>query len=108
MATKPTKKRIQFCYFRNSKSSEGYNRERSNDKYHTYRWTKESKAFRETHPLCAMCLKKGLYVASEVVDHIIPVAICDDFWDQNNWQALCSKCNADKGNKDKKIINGKK
>jgi 5-methylcytosine-specific restriction endonuclease McrA len=51
-------------------------------------------------------LKKGLYVPSEVVDHIIPIAI-HDFWDESNWQALCAKCNTAKGNRDKKIINGR-
>ena len=56
--------------------------------------------------LCEECLKKGLYVPSEVVDHIIPIAI-HDFWDESNWQALCAKCNAAKGNRDKKIINGR-
>ncbi|MFR1749451.1 MAG: HNH endonuclease signature motif containing protein [Parabacteroides distasonis] len=52
-----------------------------------------------------MCLGKGALVPSEVVDHVIPIAICADFWDQDNWQALCKKCNIAKGNKDKKIIN---
>ena len=63
--------------------------------------------FREKHPLCAICLEKGLLVPSEVVDHIIPVAVCSDFWDKTNWQALCRKCNIEKGNKDKRLINGR-
>ena len=46
-------------------------------------------------------------VPSEVVDHIVPVALCDDFWDRSNWQALCRKCNIEKGNKDKKLIYGR-
>ena len=37
-------------------------------------------------------------------DHIVPYPVCGDFFDSTNWQSLCSKCNAEKGNKDKKII----
>lgn len=83
------------------------NRPRSRDEYHTARWTRESRVFRDEHPLCVICLGKGLVVPSEVVDHIIPVAVCMDFWDKSNWQALCRKCNIEKGNKDKRLINGK-
>lgn len=105
MALKPTRKRIRtYGCVSPAKPSGGYHRVKSDDRYHSWRWTKESKAFREEHPLCAECLKKGLLVPSKVVDHIIPVAICEDFWDQDNWQSLCSKCNADKGNRDKTII----
>lgn len=83
------------------------NRPQSREEYHSARWTRESKVFREKHPLCAICLEKGLLVPSEVVDHIIPVAVCSDFWDKTNWQALCRKCNIEKGNKDKRLINGR-
>lgn len=83
------------------------NRPRSRPEYHTARWTRESRAFREEHPLCELCKKKGLIVSSEVVDHVVPVAVCCDFWDKSNWQALCRKCNIEKGNKDKRLINGR-
>ena len=105
MATKPTKKRVRL-YGVQSQSRDGgkYQRPKSDERYHTWRWTKESRAFREDHPLCVLCLEKGLFVPSEVVDHIVPVAVCKDFWDQSNWQALCKKCNAIKGNRGKKLI----
>lgn len=74
--------------------------------YHTARWTRESKAFKEQHPLCIMCLDKGIYTPSEVTDHIIPYPL-HDFWDSSNWQALCYKCNIIKGNKDKTLINNR-
>ncbi len=76
-------------------------RERSDELYHTRRWTKLSKVFRTEHPLCAECERKGIITPSEVTDHIIPVGLCD-FWEQTNWQALCRKCNIIKGNRDKK------
>lgn len=54
------------------------------------RWQKASRAFLQSHPLCAKCMKEGRYVRATVVDHII--AHRGDqklFWDQSNWQALC-------------------
>lgn len=77
------------------------NRPVSDERYHTRRWTRESLAFRSEHPLCAECLKKGIYTPSAVTDHIIPVGH-HDFWDRDNWQSLCAKCNIIKGNRDKK------
>ena len=81
-------------------------RQRSADLYHTYYWTRLSKAFRAEHPLCAQCLKEGRFVPAKVVDHIIPYPICGDngFYDRDNLQALCEQCNIAKGNKDKKQI----
>lgn len=80
---------------------------RSRPEYHTYRWTKESRQFREDHPLCEACARKGIVSPAEVVDHIVPVAVCGDFFDKANWQSLCRKCNIEKGNRDKKLINAK-
>ena len=98
------KKCIRQYNYSQQKSPDKYNRVRSMDYYHTYRWTRESKAFREMNPLCAICEKEGILTPSEVTDHIIPASICDDFFDQSNWQALCKKCNILKGNRDKLII----
>lgn len=104
MATRATKRARLYGVKPSATPTQGYSRVRSADEYHTSRWTKESRAFRAVHPLCVMCEKKGLIAASEVVDHIVPYPVCSDFWDVNNWQALCKKHNAEKGNKDKKLI----
>jgi 5-methylcytosine-specific restriction endonuclease McrA len=72
--------------------------------YHSSRWTKESRIFRQQYPLCVKCQEKGFIVASEVTDHIIPKDICSDPWDRSNWQALCKKCNDLKSSEDKKQI----
>lgn len=72
----------------------------SDSRYHTRRWTRESAAFKASHPLCEECGRKGRITPAEVTDHIIPVGF-HDFWDQRNWQALCRKCNIVKGNQDK-------
>jgi len=81
-------------------------RPRSSDLYHTYYWTRLSKAFREEHPLCEACRKKGIIKAADVVDHITPYPICGDngFFDRDNLQSLCQQCNIAKGNQDKKAI----
>lgn len=88
------------------KSQGGYVRERSSDLYHTARWTKLSKAFRASHPLCAECASKGIIKASQVTDHIIPYPVCgiDGFFEENNLQALCEDCNNNKGQRDKRVI----
>lgn len=82
----------------------GYHREKSDDLYHTFRWTRLSRAFRQSHPLCAECARNGRLKAAEVVDHIVPFPVCRDFFDESNLQSLCSDCNIAKGNRDKVII----
>jgi len=81
-----------------------YRRERSDDPYHTYRWTRLSRSFRVAHPICAECERAGRIVPSTCVDHIVPWPVCDDFYDIHNLQALCDRCNAEKGNRDKARI----
>lgn len=83
-----------------------YVRERSSDLYHTARWTKLSKAFRASHPLCAACAAKGVIKPAQVADHIVPYPVCgyDGFFSESNLQALCEDCNHEKGQRDKKVI----
>lgn len=108
VATKPKKHRVRL-YGLNAGRDPNKHRERpkSDARYHTWRWQKASQRFRREHPLCEECLRRGVYTPSKVVDHIIPVALSDDFWDESNWQALCQACNIAKGNRDKKYIQGK-
>lgn len=80
-------------------------RVRSRNEYHTHRWTKASRIFRAANPLCVRCKAKGIIQPTEVTDHIIPPEIHGNFWDRDNWQPLCKKCNIIKGNEDKKLIN---
>ena len=93
---------------RQERTEGSYERQRSADPYHTYRWTRLSRAFRNEpeHSLCAICKSNGIVKSADVVDHIVPWPICglDGFFDRKNLQALCSKCNVAKGNRDKRII----
>lgn len=88
------------------KSQSGYVRDRSADLYHTSRWTRLSKAFRASHPLCSSCSSRGIIKAAQVTDHITPYPVCgiDGFFDESNLQALCEECNNEKGQRDKAVI----
>lgn len=81
-----------------------YERRRSDDPYHSFRWTRLSRVFRESHPLCAECARKGIIKEAECVDHIIPWPVCMDFFNADNLQSLCAECNMLKGIKDRELI----
>jgi len=43
------------------------------------------------HPLCVKCEAEGRVTAATVVDHKEPHrGDYDRFWDESNWQSLCS------------------
>ena len=84
--------------------SDGYVRRRSDEPYHSSRWTKLARAWKVEHPLCEECKRKGIVKAAEVVDHIVPWPICQDFFDRSNLQSLCEDCNREKGYKDRPVI----
>ena len=89
---------------RKARVAGSYQRERSADPYHTSRWTKLSRTFRAEHPLCVECLRNGTLTPSTCVDHIVPYPVCKDFYDRQNLQALCDRCNNIKGQRDKITI----
>lgn len=104
MPQKPGSRKRKYGYRITQKGKKMEDRPRSKDEYHTARWTRESRRFRDSNPFCVRCKAKGLLVPSQVTDHIIPVEIYPDFWDKSNWQALCTPCNIAKGNEDKVLI----
>lgn len=77
---------------------------RSADFYHSSRWTRLSRQFRESHPVCERCRLNGVIVPATVVDHIIPAELCANPFDISNLQALCERCNLSKAAEDKKMI----
>lgn len=81
-----------------------YNRTERDPFYHTNRWKKASARFLKANPLCVNCGGKGIINAAKVTDHITPKPICDDPWDETNWQPLCGKCHKEKSAKDKAMI----
>ena len=58
-----------------------------------YRWRLAREAYLALNPLCKLCHNKGLIAAANVVDHIVPhKGKKHFFWDQSNWQSLCTPC----------------
>jgi len=65
---------------------------------YTYRWNKARILFLNQYPLCTMCNEPAT-----VVDHIIPHKGNEQlFWDELNWQSLCTKCHNRKTMKENK------
>ena len=56
-------------------------------------WRKASKTFLSTNLFCIECEKRGKTVFATQTDHIKPHrANLEVFWDESNWQPLCSSC----------------
>ncbi|WP_320176713.1 HNH endonuclease [Roseovarius pacificus] len=65
-------------------------RPNSSQRGYTGAWEKARKAFLRRFPACARC---GQWAT--VVDHKIPHRGDRDlFWDQDNWQPLCTNCHS--------------
>jgi len=46
-------------------------------------------------PLCVLCARIGRDTPATVVDHIRPhEENAELFWDESNWQSLCSSCHS--------------
>ena len=60
--------------------------------YDSRRWRKKAREHKRLNPLCVFCEKKGLVVACEVVDHIVPhKGDYQLFW-YGELQSLCAPC----------------
>jgi 5-methylcytosine-specific restriction protein A len=56
-------------------------------------WDREAEAFKRDHPLCRGCKARGLIVATEVADHVVPHRGDEaKFWDRSMWQPACRWC----------------
>lgn len=68
------------------------NRPSSHKRGYGSRWQKARKSFLMSNPICVSCGR-----LAEVVDHIkAHKGDAELFWDNNNWQALCSSCHSKK------------
>jgi 5-methylcytosine-specific restriction protein A len=64
------------------------NRPNFRERGYNYRWDKARKVFLSKHPWCNHC-----QAPANVVDHITPHRGSNVlFWDQRNWQPLCTLC----------------
>jgi len=60
--------------------------------YSSAAWKKARTRYRSKHPLCEICLAKGMTVRASLVDHIIEIKDGGARLDERNFQALCTAC----------------
>lgn len=65
--------------------------------YSSRAWERRSKSYRQAHPLCERCMKKGRIEPSTCVHHIIHInkqnyKDAEILFNDNNLEALCDKC----------------
>lgn len=69
----------------------------NNEKRYTHSSYRRRRAvFMSANSLCVECQANGRIEAATVLDHIKPVEQGGDFYDAENWQALCITCHARK------------
>lgn len=70
-----------------------------------YRWQKARERYLREHPLCVYCEREGKVTAASIVDHRIPHrGDMTLFWEEGNWQSLCTRHhNSDAQKKDHRI-----
>lgn len=79
-------------------AAEDAKRSSTTERGYNGRWQRERRAFLRDNPFCAEHAKalppwNKVPVPANVVDHIIPHDGDETlFWDQSNWQPLCSRC----------------
>ena len=60
-----------------------------------YQWQKLRKQYLQAHALCVECYKQNKVVAATVIDHIVPhKGNLELFYDEGNYQALCTNCHS--------------
>lgn len=65
----------------------------TNERGYTYRWQQARKRFLFSNPLCVYCQRENRVELATVVDHKVPHGGNQElFWNQDNWQALCTYC----------------
>jgi 5-methylcytosine-specific restriction protein A len=64
-----------------------------------HRWRKRRKSYLADNPLCVRCLSQNKPVEATDIDHIKAHRgdlSPERFWNEDNWQALCHRCHAQK------------
>ena len=65
--------------------------------YNSKAWRTKRKAYRQKHPLCERCLKRGLYVPAQCVHHKVHISE-QNYYDHaillgdENLESLCNEC----------------
>jgi 5-methylcytosine-specific restriction protein A len=81
----------------NTKQGKYANRQKHSKFYQSGQWQQARLHALTNNPLCVECLRQGLTVVGNIVDHIIPLS---EDWslrlDANNHQVLCESCHSRK------------
>lgn len=71
------------------------------DFYQSRKWRALRTLKLQKDPLCEECMRKGMLVPAQMVDHIVPINKGGAPLDLNNLQSLCNHCHAVKTARDK-------
>ena len=71
------------------------------DFYQSRKWRTLRALKLQKDPLCEECMRKGMLVPAQMVDHIVPINKGGASLDLNNLQSLCNHCHAVKTARDK-------
>ncbi|MFA5130466.1 MAG: HNH endonuclease [Patescibacteria group bacterium] len=88
-----------YCYKHEQRRDSEYQRTRLNaaQRGYTWAWHKARTRYLQEHPICVICEQSKHIEPATEVDHIIPHKQDEQlFWNEDNWQALCSKCHKTK------------
>lgn len=92
LVPKVSRNKIKLVWERKNPKKYGW---RANDekRYDTTLWRKISKMVREEEPFCRLCAKEGITTLTQCADHIVAIRLGGSFWDRENLQGLCKRCN---------------
>ncbi len=63
--------------------------------YNTVLWQGVRKSYRNSNPLCEICLLKGHTKPAEMVHHIVPIIDGGDRTARSNLQSVCNACHGE-------------
>ena len=94
------KKRTKRPWIPEKKPNEGY-RHHNTKFYQSTAWRKLREEKLRKNPICEQCIRIGLIIPAQVVDHIVPINKGGAALDIDNLQSLCNPCHNRKSAMDK-------
>ena len=94
------KKHTKRPWLPEKKSFAGF-QHHNTDFYQSRKWRTLRALKLQKDPLCEECMRKGMLIPAQMVDHIIPINKGGAPLDLNNLQSLCNHCHAVKTARDK-------
>ena len=94
------KKRTKRPWIPEKKPHEGYGHHNTKF-YQSTAWRKLREEKLRKNPICEQCIRIGLIIPAQVVDHIVPINKGGAALDIDNLQSLCNPCHNRKSAMDK-------